>query len=648
MKISTILLLSVLYSSGLLRADKPAPEASLQLPDMPLHDPFILAYQPSHTYYLYTSNRERSSGTAGVGTMVYKSQDLLHWERPKAVFIVPSTAFAQQGAWAPEVHEYKGRYYLFTTLFNDKKPIVGARTNEWFPTYVRGTIVAVSDSPDGPFTMVDEKAALPPADFMTLDGTLYVDPAGQPWLVYAHEWLQRIDGTMEAIPLKSDLSAAAGPPIHLFKASDAPWLNASIHPDTRGLNFVTDGPELFRTSDNHLLMLWSSYESGSYVQTVARSKSGTIAGPWEQLEPIVKQDSGHGMLFRTFEGQLMMVIHRPFRNARGKLYEMADRSDHLEVIRERTDLDGDKPASASSPMGRPVPRPLYRDPVFDAPTDPVLCYNAESNRWLMYYTQRRATVTNAPGVSWVYGSAIGVAESSDGGATWTYVGQANISYGKDKHPTDFTYWAPEVIWDGQQYHMFLAYIPGIFKDWSGSREIVHLTSADGVKWDTVGPVDLKSDKVIDPCVIQLPSGGWRMWYKDERKSRPLSYADSVDLKTWEPKGTAVSDFSGEGPKVFHWKGRYWLIADCWKNGMRVWSSDDCLNWKLQTEPLIGSHGDVVVSGARAWWFYFTNHSGVRTTAIDVVELYVNDGRLIADDPTHPTYIDLKPVREEEK
>ena len=36
---------------------------------------------------------------------------------------------------------------------------------------------------------------------MTLDGTLYVDRAGKPWMVYAHEWIQKVDGTMEAIPL---------------------------------------------------------------------------------------------------------------------------------------------------------------------------------------------------------------------------------------------------------------------------------------------------------------------------------------------------------------------------------------------------------------------------------------------------------------
>jgi beta-xylosidase len=322
-------------------ASSAAEGATLRLPDMPLHDPFIVAHEPTRTYYLYTSNLPRMSGATGRGTMVYKSRDLLNWDKPKQVFAVPPASFAPEGAWAPEVHEYKGRWFLFTTLHNSEKTIAESAEGRR-RTYVRGTIVAVSDSPDGPFRMVDEKAALTRPDFMALDGTLHLDPQGKPWMVYAHEWVQKTDGTMEAVPLKDDLSAADGAPIHLFKASDAPWLNASLRPDSRPLDYVTDGPQLYRTREGKLLMLWSSYENGAYVQTQARSRSGELAGPWEQLEPLVKHDSGHGMLFRTFEGQLMMVIHRPFKNARGKLYEMADRGDRLEVVRQRTDLDGDE------------------------------------------------------------------------------------------------------------------------------------------------------------------------------------------------------------------------------------------------------------------------------------------------------------------
>jgi hypothetical protein len=303
-------------------------------------------------------------------------------------------------------------------------------------------------------------------------------------------------------------------------------------------------------------------------------------------------------------------------------------------------------ASLRPPLaGKLAPRPLYRDPPFDAPTDPVLCFNAEAKKWYMYYTARRATAADARGVSWVHGTNIGMAESADGGATWTYKGTADISYGKDRHPHDYTYWAPEVIWADGRYHMFLSYVPGIFNDWNHPREIVHLTSADGVKWDSVGKIDLKSDRTIDPCVMQTPGGIWRMWYKDERARRTLCYADSPDLMKWEAKGSCVKEFNGEGPKVFHWKGKYWLIADCWRNGMRVWRSDDCLNWIMQDKTLLGSHGDVVVSGDRAWWFYF---GAGRRTAINVVELSVVDGKLLPGDPYQPTYIDLKPEPEQER
>jgi beta-xylosidase len=314
---------------------------NLRLSELRVHDPWILAYAPTRTYYLYSANNGRSTGVNRPGTMAYRSHDLLNWEGPIVVFTLPDGTWAatNQPAWAPEVHEYRNRFYLLTTLHNSNS-IIATPPEVWRTTYRRGTVIASSSSPEGPFTLLETNGPVPPADFMTLDGTLFVDPAGKPWMVYAHEWIQKIDGTMEAVPLADDLSGAAGAPIYLFKGSDAPWLDADGTASTRENSYVTDGPELFRTRDGHLLMLWSSYENGSYVETVARSKSGELKGPWDQLDPLVRQDSGHGMLFRTFDGQLMLVLHRPFRNARAKLYEISDEGDHLRIIRQRTDLDG--------------------------------------------------------------------------------------------------------------------------------------------------------------------------------------------------------------------------------------------------------------------------------------------------------------------
>lgn len=316
----------------------PVPQfrTGIPLPEVRLHDPFIVAHQPTRTYYLYTSG--------GRGVFAYKSKDLARWDGPTVVFTVPEDSWAspQQGPWAPEVHEYKGKFYLFTTLHNPNKPLPSHGTEK---LHMRASIIAVSDSLDGPFTLIKKDAPITPPDFMTLDGTLYVDKAGKPWMVYAHEWTQKNDGTFEAIPLKDDLSDADGDPVFLWKGSDAPWLHEQAVPHSKPTIYVTDGAQFYRTKTGKLLALWSSYEKNSfkwdgYVETIARSTTGELRGPWEQLPPLVRNDSGHGMLFHTFEGQLMLIVHQPFMNARGKIYEMEDVGDNLRVVKYREDLSG--------------------------------------------------------------------------------------------------------------------------------------------------------------------------------------------------------------------------------------------------------------------------------------------------------------------
>ncbi|MEH3123652.1 MAG: glycoside hydrolase family 43 protein [Sphingomonas phyllosphaerae] len=312
------------------------PPALLLLPDMPLHDPWIVADRATRTYWLFTRNEKQLTGDRRLGIMAYRSRDLKHWQRPVVVFTLPEGSWANDGAWAPEVHRWKGRWYLFSTFYNDalKLPAEGARR-----PIRRSTLIASAASLGGPFRLERDGAPVVDSGRMTLDGSLYVDRAGKPWMVYAHEWVQIGDGTIEAVPL-DDRLVAAGPPRLLFHASDAPWVKRAYPADAAGGN-VTDGPELFRTRTGTLLMLWSSYDRRGYVQSLARSKSGEVTGPWEQLPPLVRGDSGHGMLFRTFEGKLTMVLHRPFENARGKLYAMRDMGDTIAVERELTELDGE-------------------------------------------------------------------------------------------------------------------------------------------------------------------------------------------------------------------------------------------------------------------------------------------------------------------
>jgi beta-xylosidase len=295
-------------------------------------------------------------------------------------------------------------------------------------------------------------------------------------------------------------------------------------------------------------------------------------------------------------------------------------------------------------LGRIAPKPLFRDPVCDGAADPVLCWNQQEKTWYMFYTNRRANVENTPGVTWVHGTELGIAESSDQGATWTYKGTARIQYGKE----DRTLWAPEVIAHNGTYHMYVTYVPGIFHDWNATRDILHLTSADLLTWNYQSTLKLASDRVIDACVLPLPDGTWRMWYNNETDRKSIYYAESPDLYTWTDKGKAIGDQPGEGPKVFFWNDTYWMVVDVW-NGLGVYRSPDAQTWTRQKENLLdtpgkgqddqvkGGHPDVVVSGKRAFLFYFTHPGRINNTqkdtyeerrsSIQVVELRHQDGIL---------------------
>ncbi len=308
--------------------------------------------------------------------------------------------------------------------------------------------------------------------------------------------------------------------------------------------------------------------------------------------------------------------------------------------------------------GKEAPKPLFRDPVHDGAADPVLVWNRGERRWFMFYTNRRANVPDTPNVTWVHGTRIGIAESVDG-VIWRYRGTASIPYGKE----DYTHWAPDVFESDGTYHMFLSIVPGIFPNWDAPREIIHLTSKDLLNWRFDGKVDLESDRVIDATVIRLPGGAWRMWYKNERDKTPLYYADSSDLKTWKVRGPAIRDRSGEGPKVFRWKDRCWMIADVWQ-GLGVYRSAECETWtrqernllvepgKLPTDRARGAHPDIVVSGDRAYALYFVHQRGAdadpqvenygRRTVIQVVELEYRDGEITCD-RDKPTFVHLEPT-----
>lgn len=291
--------------------------------DVNISDPFILADPASGHYFTYVQFKDPKrfpNEPFRRGVFYYlESEDLIHWTEPTICF-EDKEFWADLDFWAPEVHIWKGRYYLISS-FRAKGTL-------------RACEALVSDSPRGPFKAFAKKP-LTPVGWQCLDGTLYADRKGEPWLVFCHEWMQVNDGQICAVKLSDDLSEAIDEPIILFRASDGKWVEK-----TGAGALVTDGPFLYRAANGKLLMLWSSFAAGgAYAVSYATSKSGEIWGPWiQEDEPLYAFDGGHGMLFRTFSDRLMMSIHCPNDHPKKRilLFEMEEKDGRLAIENEVT------------------------------------------------------------------------------------------------------------------------------------------------------------------------------------------------------------------------------------------------------------------------------------------------------------------------
>jgi arabinan endo-1,5-alpha-L-arabinosidase len=235
---------------------------TMKVSDIHIRDPFVLPVISEHCYYLYGTMGEYAWTTTGLGFDCYKSVDLQTWEGPYPVFRPPTDFWADRNFWAPEVHAYRGRYFMFASFKAEGS--------------CRGTQILVAESPLGPFLPLGS-GPVTPSDWECLDGTLCVDIDGHPWMVFCHEWVQVNDGEICALPLTEELTSAAGKLVVLFSASQAPWAQRIEGKGRSGL--VTDGPWLHRLPGGEMIMLWSS---ALHFGTVAWSMVTRYPAPVQQ------------------------------------------------------------------------------------------------------------------------------------------------------------------------------------------------------------------------------------------------------------------------------------------------------------------------------------------------------------------------------
>ena len=299
--------------------------ATLPLDSISMSDPFVFPDAKTKTYYL-----------TGTGGRLYKSTDLKMWTGPYKIIDLAGTWMDSLWVAAAEIHQFGDKYYLAGT-WSDHTTLIEAVPRR-YNVPRNQTQLLVSDNIEGPYKPLvqDYDFCLGPEDWDIIDGTLY-EENDTVHMVFVHEWTQIIDGTMDYFPLSKDLTHRTSEPITMFRASEASWSKEmnSISEATFGMKmpgWVTDGPQLFRTQTGKLGMLWSSWGEKRYAQGIAYSVSGSIKGPWVQEEGAFKEDnSGHGMLFTTFEGKRLFIIHHAENKGRRKpqLWEVDDSGDKL-------------------------------------------------------------------------------------------------------------------------------------------------------------------------------------------------------------------------------------------------------------------------------------------------------------------------------
>lgn len=260
----------------------------MNIDDINIRDPFVL--KDGDTYYLY-GTRAVNFGKNTAGFDVYSSNDLIEWRGPQVCLDSNKYNLNRDVNWAPEVHKYNSRFYMFATFTKENG--------------LRGVYILSADNPTGPFKPYSN-GAVTPDEWECLDGTFYLSKNGKPYLVFCHEHTQIINGTVCYLELSKDLKQAVSEPVCIFSGSSPEWADKK----PQGEHYITDGPFMFRTKTDELLLIWSTFIKGKYAQCAAKSDNGEIDGIFTHLPPIVTNDGGHGMIF-SFGEKLMLTFHTP-------------------------------------------------------------------------------------------------------------------------------------------------------------------------------------------------------------------------------------------------------------------------------------------------------------------------------------------------
>ncbi len=203
--------------------------------------------------YLYTSHDEDDAeGFRMLDWRLYSSTDMVNWTDRGVVASLKTFAWANQDndAWAPQVIERDGKFYLYAPVTVPGSP--------------RNVIaVAVADNPAGPFRDALGKPLLGPADGY-FDPTVAIDSDGQAYLYWGNPdlWYVR---------LNRDMVSYSGPVTKI----------------TPGIQDYQEGPWFYRRGGHYYM----AFASTCCPEGIGYAMSDAPTGPWAYKGPIMEHDA---------------------------------------------------------------------------------------------------------------------------------------------------------------------------------------------------------------------------------------------------------------------------------------------------------------------------------------------------------------------
>jgi beta-xylosidase len=256
---------------------------------------------------------------------VLSSADLVNWERlGDALPALPKWSLLNFGnVWAPGVIQIEDKVVMYYVARNKEtdKQCIG---------------VAVSDSPEGPFSNASEEAFICQADLGgSIDPYPFRDEDGKLYLYWKNDGnCCGLDVWLWVQELSPDGLTLLGEPVQLIQR-DQPWERPLI-----------ENPAMVKNNDHYYLFYsgnwWESHQyavSYAVCETVKGPCEKPLNEPWFEYKPPVMGPGGEAF-FRDKHGNLWMAYHA-WTGANVGYSNGGQRSLHIDLVT----FDGDKPVT---------------------------------------------------------------------------------------------------------------------------------------------------------------------------------------------------------------------------------------------------------------------------------------------------------------